>query len=141
MMFLVKLMLFCLVSVTKSTPIINTTYGLVQGLSAFNNRIFQFLSIPYAAPPINNLRWKPPQKHNSWNYTFNATREPWGCPQNCNSGGIKNLCPNYTNEDCLILNIVTPSSIEINNNNNNNNKYPVMIYIHGGIFVENYGGL
>ena len=91
------------------TEVINTTYGPVQGTITHDGRVRQFLSIPYAAPPIDNLRWQNPQLHQPWSTTYNATQQPWGCPQICGNSGIKDLCPPYIREDCLILSIFTPN--------------------------------
>ena len=138
---------------SEVTQVINTTYGPVQGKTTHNGRVRQFLSIPYAAPPLEDLRWKHPQLHDPWSHVYNATQEPWGCPQICGSSGIKDLCPPYTKEDCLILSIFTPNPIANNNikyNINNNDSYdtnhsnvelyPIMIYFFGGGWMENYGG-
>lgn len=127
-------------------PIVNTTSGLISGKFGFNNTICEFLSIPYAKPPIDDLRWSPPQEYEGWNDTLNATQQPWGCPQDCDAGGINNLCPLYTKEDCLILNVFAPATLMLHSQSQSQPKtnptlYPVMIYIHGGSFIENYGGL
>ena len=115
--------------------IINTTNGPIEGRISYNGRIREFLSIPYALPPVGDNRWRNPLPAlNHFNLTYNATIEPWGCPQHCTSN-LNNLCPPYVKEDCLILSIFTPNKISINPNG-----YPIMIYFHGGGWMENYGG-
>eukprot|EP01084_Bolivina_argentea_P163790 284882_1 len=131
-----EIIIIWLILECKGNVIVNTTYGLVSGTITHNGRVQQFLSIPYASPPINDLRWKHPIIHNGWNYTYNATIPQWGCPQFCGDGGIKDLCPPTVTmrEDCLILSIFKPNTISQNTN------YPIMIYFFGGGWMENYGG-
>eukprot|EP01084_Bolivina_argentea_P319863 554852_1 len=125
----------------EENVIVNTTNGLIEGKIVYNGGVRAFLSIPYASPPINDLRWRNPVIHSNWNDNIlNATIEPWGCPQTCNSPQFKisGLCPPYTKEDCLILSIFTP-----NNNINvslNDANYPIMMYFHGGAWTAYYGG-
>jgi len=86
-----------------------------------------WLGIPYAAPPVGDLRWKPPQRAKSWDGTRDATKVGQKCPQNTvitTGGGI---------EDCLTLNVWAPSAIA-------GGTLPVMVWIHGGAFVFGSGG-
>eukprot|EP01084_Bolivina_argentea_P173576 300654_1 len=124
------LILFCQI-LNADNSIVQTEYGPIQG--EITPKIRQFLSIPYAAAPVKNLRFKPPELHTPWTDIYNATNIPAGCPQHCTSQ-VPNICPNVTNEDCLYLNIFTPLSNDYNSTN-----YPVIFYIHGGGFQENYG--
>eukprot|EP01084_Bolivina_argentea_P233556 393353_1 len=88
---------------SNNSIVVNTTYGPVKGKLTYNGKIAEFLSIPYASPPVNNLRWKTPKLHTGWhNTTFDATQQPFGCPQHC-TNTIPGICPKYTSEDCLIL--------------------------------------
>eukprot|EP01084_Bolivina_argentea_P025943 48233_1 len=120
--------------ITSAEPIqIETNYGWIKGKYTHNNNVREFLSVPYASPPIGNLRFALPHPHTPWNNTYDATIPPWGCPQHCNDNGVKGVCPSVTKEDCLILNIFAP------NNNNKTTSYPVLIYIHGGGFTYGYG--
>jgi para-nitrobenzyl esterase len=45
-------------------PIVNTTYGPIQGVQS--EGVFQFLGVPFAQPPVGNLRWQPPQAAKKW---------------------------------------------------------------------------
>ena len=124
--------------------IVNTTYGPIRG--AYNNGARMFRGIPYAAPPIGDLRWQPPSPHEGWTDVYNATSFQPGCPQICNVS--KFVCPqnkSQMSESCLYMNIWTPQtqisqsqSEEGDNDNNNNNDeselLPVMAWIHGGNF-------
>ncbi|XP_054708700.1 cholinesterase-like [Uloborus diversus] len=86
--------------------------------------ITAFLGIPYAVPPTDSLRFRPPQVHP----TFNMKRTlqfKSACPQPSQYTGLKTGIID-TNEDCLYLNIFSPSV------KRQTEKYAVMIYIHGG---------
>ena len=93
-----------------------------------------FRSIPFASPPINELRWAEPQYIPSWgNNTVHATMDPPGCPQICQLP--PKTCPTRTSEDCLYLNIYTPLNIT-----SSSPKLPVLIFLHGGNFKQGYSG-
>jgi para-nitrobenzyl esterase len=99
--------------------------GIVRG-SDDGNGVRSWLGIPYAAPPIGELRWKPPQPALSWDGTRDATRLGQKCPQNTV------ITPGGGAEDCLSLNVWTPSPAP--------DHAPVMVWIHGGAFVFGSGG-
>lgn len=83
-----------------------------------------FYGIPYAAPPVGNLRWRPPREVASWTEVRHCTEFGPSCPQpNEKAGG------RYS-EDCLYLNVWTPAG-------KSEGKLPVMVWIHGGAF--NFG--
>jgi para-nitrobenzyl esterase len=81
--------------------------------------VLRFLKIPYAKPPLGELRWKPPAKVDAWSGTRHETEFAAGCPQN-KSGGSEAS----TSEDCLYLNVWAPTPKP--------SKAPVMVWIHGG---------
>jgi para-nitrobenzyl esterase len=80
-----------------------------------------FLGIPYAAPPVGDLRWKPPQPPAPWTGTREATEFGSSCPQ-LPAGWLPQMA---WNEDCLYLNVWTPRLSA-------SAKLPVMVWIHGG---------
>jgi para-nitrobenzyl esterase len=92
--------------------------GMVQG--QINNDAREFLGIPYAAPPVGPLRWRPPAPVDPWIDPLDATVWPGSCPQ---GGGI--VGTPSTNEDCLYLNVWTPEPAPAE-------PLPVMVWIHGG---------
>jgi para-nitrobenzyl esterase len=90
-----------------------------------------FLGIPYAAPPVGNLRWRPPQAPARWQGVRHATSYGPACPQLPSPWlpemlGRKQM---LTDEACLYLNVWTP-------NLDGSSKVPVMVWIHGGGNVE-----
>jgi para-nitrobenzyl esterase len=97
--------------------VIATTEGPVRGLRA--NGVHEFLGIPYAAPPVGNLRWRPPEAHARWKTILTATRMGPSCPQIL--PGAEAVA---TSEDCLFLNIYAPDLTR--------RSLPVMVWIHGG---------
>lgn len=100
--------------------------GVVRGADD-GNGVTSWLGIPYAAPPVGPLRWKPPQKPLAWDGTRDGTKLGQKCPQNTvitSGGGI---------EDCLSLNIWAPAVGDAK-------ALPVMFWIHGGAFVFGSGG-
>src|ERR1700727_572112 len=77
-----------------------TQDGLLEGLRAGD--VEEFLGVPYAAPPVGELRWQPPAPHDSWSTPLQATAFGSPCPQDASLGTPS------TNEDCLSLNIFRP---------------------------------
>lgn len=93
-----------------------TQSGQVQGAIEGNYRYFR--GIPFAAPPVGNLRWRPPLPPPSWQGVRQATAFGNRCPQVGGSGPVGD-------EDCLTLNVyaVNPRA---------SSKQPVIVLIHGG---------
>jgi carboxylesterase type B len=82
-----------------------------------------YRGIPYAAPPVGDLRWKAPQPVVSWSGIREATVFGNMCPQNQASWVSGNM-----GEDCLTVNVFTPAK-------NTSDKLPVMVWFHGGGFA------
>jgi len=104
---------------------IDTSSGPVRG--RIEKNIIKFLGIPYAEPPINELRWKPPVPKNFSQKILNCVGYAYSSPQLTNNVGplekYEKLCTE-TNENCLFLNIFTPITI--------NKNLPIMVWVHGG---------
>jgi para-nitrobenzyl esterase len=101
-------------------PIVQTADGPVRGLVTPTS--VEFRGIPYAAPPVGELRWVAPQPVTPWSDTREATVFPPVCPQGPAS-------PWGQSEDCLYLNVTAPAG-----HTESASTLPVIVYIHGGGF-------
>lgn len=102
---------------------VQTSTGPVCGI--VQNGVESYLGVPYAAPPVGALRWKPPQPHAPWTTTFQATQPGALCPQPAIPG---ESAPTNTSENCLTLNVQVPT-------NAGSTRLPVMVDIHFGGFI------
>ncbi|MDI3314625.1 MAG: carboxylesterase/lipase family protein [Mycobacterium sp.] len=107
--------------------VVRVSSGVLRGLVAADYRLFQ--GIPYAAPPVGALRWQPPRPAAPWSGMRDASKPG---PQ-CIQGNTREPSSRPTSEDCLTLNVWTPAS--------GAGKHPVMVWIHGGGFVNGSGDL
>lgn len=108
--------------------VVQTATGSVRGVLGPGHRLFA--GIPYAAPPVGPLRWQPPAPVQSWSGERDATRPGPRCMQDI-TGDLE--LGRYTDEDCLTVNVWTPPGPE--------RKRPVMVWIHGGAFINGSGGI
>jgi len=101
-------------AISSPTLVVNTTAGRVEGYVTGSVRYFD--GVPYAAPPIKDLRWRPPQSVTPWENVRPAkTLSPF-CTQSI---------PGVGQEDCLYLNVATPAELPAK-------PMPVQFWIHGG---------
>ena len=107
---------------TKDTRSINTSTGVIQGL--IKNQVISWEDIPYAQPPVGDLRWRAPRSFEGQDRAILA-RDNNGCLQEPSIyAGIQGEGI-VGQEDCLYLDIQAPE-------NSFNNSLPVMFWIHGG---------
>ncbi len=111
--------------VGTTTKVVQTRFGAVAG---DGSDIFAFKGIPYAAPPVGPLRWKPPAPPASWEGVRAATNFGADCMQK--PGGSTRA--SGISEDCLTLNIWAPANLA-------QNKLPVMVFVYGGSFINGSG--
>jgi carboxylesterase type B len=111
---------------TVAAPIV-TPLGLIQGRSEAGLTVYR--GIPYAAPPVGELRWRPPAAAN-WSGTLRAGRFKPACAQI--GGALPGSPDEETSEDCLGLNIWTQASPT-------NKKLAVMVFLYGGHFTNGSG--
>lgn len=131
-------------AVPPATPVVDTSHGQVQGL--VDNGILEFLGLPYAAPPVAELRFRPPQPAEPWDGILDATTRGAPCMQMYSASGprttdfTRQIQTIYStagdakidNEDCLFLNVWTPGTDDA--------KRPVMVWFHGGGYAYGSGG-
>ncbi len=110
-------------------PIVATVSGPITGAEKDGVRVF--LGIPYAAPPVGERRWQPPVAPEPWAEPRATTKYGPACPQHADEFfGV----PPEQSEDCLTLNVWTPGKRD-------DEKLPVMVWIHGGGFIQGAGSL
>jgi para-nitrobenzyl esterase len=106
--------------------------GLVAGTTIAGGLVRVYRGIPYAAPPVGNLRWRPPQPPAAWSGVRQAVDFGPSCPQVDRQASGQRI--GRTSEDCLSLNIWAPVS-------RTSRRVPVMVWIHGGAFTQGAGSL
>src|SRR5215469_1564910 len=120
------------VSAQACVGAVDAPAGAICGLAidappTTNRDLYNYRGIPYALPPVGDLRWAPPQPFPRWSVLLAATSFGAVCPQD----GVAN-----DSEDCLFLNIWTPRAAV-----DRGRQLPVMVFIHGGYFVFGAGSL
>lgn len=137
--------LTCLLAGCKAPQIAETEYGKVKGAINTEQRTIEWRGIPYAEPPVGELRWQAPQPPQPWDKTQNATQFSKACPQlgsmygPADDGFSQDLSLQDTfdlpigQEDCLYLNIQRPLNLR--------KQLPVVVYLHGGSHVYGAGAL
>ncbi len=104
-----------------AAPRVDTQQGPVEGLQT--GAVSEFRGIPYAAPPVGDLRWRPPVPAQPRTGVRQATQFVPACAQVTTLGAFAG--PANDNEDCLTLNVFTPQTGAAA-------KLPVIVWIHGG---------
>jgi len=128
----------------KPVPLATTTSGRVSGRYRVDNSLVEFRGVPYAAPPVGELRWRAPERHTAWSYVrecnaYSAVAWQRGGERDFSSAVIGGLglgairtrallaavkwAPVKESEDCLTLNIRAPADSD---------GLPVMFWLHGG---------
>lgn len=107
---------------------ISIKQGKIDGIMA--DGVEQFLGIPYAAPPVGALRFRPPQPPAAWDGIRECKRYGSAAPQLYVEGltSFRGEGETPLNEDCLYLNVTTPKA--------DDEKRPVLFWIHGGAFQK-----
>lgn len=102
--------------------------GRLAGISSADGQVRSFLGIPYAAPPVGPLRWRPPAPMTKWDGVRPADRFGPRCVQPSRAPtSIGYWGPELEAEDCLFLNVWTAAKAP-------GERRPVMVWLHGGAF-------
>ncbi|MBA1149068.1 carboxylesterase family protein [Ectothiorhodospiraceae bacterium WFHF3C12] len=107
-----------------SGPTASTAQGTVEGVE--EDTMLAFKGIPYAAPPVGDLRWQPPEPPADRGEILQANEFGGSCIQPASTFGAAE-----STEDCLYLNVYRPKA---------EGNYPVMVWIHGGSLETGSGG-
>jgi len=111
-------------------PVVQIANGKVRGLT--DGSVESFKGIPYAAPPVGEFRWRPPQPVAAWQGELDASKFGASCAQG-GWGAAPGTIQAGSSEDCLFLNVWRPAGVA------QKAKLPVMVWIHGGAFVGGSG--
>jgi para-nitrobenzyl esterase len=117
------------------TDPVKVEQGLLAGTSGSSADIRVYRGIPFALPPVGDLRWKAPQAAASWQGTRQAaefSNACWQTPYPAAAAIYQAKLPRLS-EDCLYLNIWTPAKSA-------KDRLPVMVWIHGGGFTRGFSG-
>ncbi|XP_071874667.1 liver carboxylesterase 1F isoform X4 [Bombus fervidus] len=132
-------LMVCLIVVSGSHAFkakVTTRFGQVQGLLSRSTRgrlVAHYLGIPFAQPPVGDLRFRSPRPWiRNWTETFLATEYASICVQVNEQGHF------IGEEDCLYLNVYVPLISEENGDRYEEKRaLPVMVYVHGGMYATN----
>jgi para-nitrobenzyl esterase len=106
---------------------VTTADGTLRGST--ENGLTVFKAIPYAAAPVGDLRFAPPQPVQPWQGVRDATHDAPACVQPASGDPAGRASDN---EDCLYLNVSAPAASDV--------RHPVLVWIHGGGWQEGYAG-
>lgn len=111
----------------RAADTVKVAQGMLHGATA--GAVTSFKAIPFAAPPVGDLRWRPPQPARPWT----GSREAVAFGPACMQMGQARVGAPVQSEDCLTLNVWTPADFRPGQ------KRPVMVWIHGGAFIQGTG--
>ncbi len=118
--------------VSAAPDVVKVDGGQIAGAAVDGVRVFK--GVPYAAPPVGEHRWKPPQPVAPWSGVKNADAFGPQCMQAPYPEGSPYATPPHaTSEDCLYLNVFTAAK--------NGDRQPVMVWIHGGAWTRGAGSV
>ncbi|WP_251069955.1 carboxylesterase/lipase family protein [Streptomyces sp. ISL-96] len=113
---------------SRTAPLVVIGQGALRGQN--RGQAQEFLGVPYAAPPVGNLRFRPPEAPERWDEVRNATRQAPACLQ-FSPFGLRD--PEAVSEDCLYLDVYRPRNARAGA------RLPVVFWMHGGAYSQGTG--
>jgi para-nitrobenzyl esterase len=117
---------------TMSAATVQLDSGMISGIAGASAEVQVYKGIPYAAPPVGNLRWREPQPAAHWDGVRKADQFGAICTQAAGRGANASAKPPVTSEDCLFLNVWTAAASA-------RDRRPVMVWIHPGGYQTGSG--
>ena len=133
-LFVVAVLSFTSAFAAVTDPV-HVEQGLLAGSNGNSPDVRVYRGVPFAAPPVGDLRWKAPQPAAKWQGVRKAaefSNACWQTPYPAAAAIYQAMLPGLS-EDCLYLNIWTPAKSA-------KDRLPVMVWIHGGGFTRGFGG-
>ena len=133
------LFMACTHDAAVTVPVLTVEGGQIAGKPGATQGVSIYMGIPYAAPPVGDLRWRAPQPVIPWEDVRDCTQPGAACLQDDQTPGSFYWKEFYQagdplrSEDCLYLNVWTPAAGQ------EDAKLPVMVWIHGGAYNHGYG--
>ncbi|MGD0771810.1 MAG: carboxylesterase family protein [Candidatus Solibacter sp.] len=134
MRFLFPAMMICIAAALPAFAAdrVKTANGVLASTAAPKDGVRSFKGIPFAQPPVSDLRWREPQPPRNWTGARNADQFGPRCMQRTSPGADYWFRGNGMSEDCLYLNVWTPAK-------SGKEKLPVLVYVFGGGFQNGDG--
>lgn len=115
---------------------VTTSYGTLQGTTSdLESEVTVYRGIPFATPPVGDLRWTEPTEPAKWDGVRNATAFGADCAQSYSELGLFGSGSEDISEDCLYMNVWAPANATADSN------LPVYVWIYGGRFVGGAGSV
>jgi para-nitrobenzyl esterase len=128
----VLLLAVCMAGTALAQDRVKTANGVIESTAAPKDGVRSFKGIPFAQPPVGDLRWREPQPVKNWTGARNADDFGPACMQRLSPGADYWIRAKSMSEDCLYLNVWTPAR-------SGSDRLPVLVYIFGGGFQNGDG--